>query len=581
MNRQPMIGQGFENQRELEEIEMLKKMDEEARKEKSKINLNLSKLLSLIEAHNGTLDEIENKFKREFTDIKSNIKKIKDYQREQDKIKAENLEYQKIITNQNKQEPVIISDKENVSNKLAFKEERKSKKGSSFKKTRKQEKDNTEPKREFFEEDSGPMIVSTAGRNPKNDHPVNEYADYDSDKIASMDQSSTKERMNNRIKELYPGDTNVYAETPFDEEVVDPRKEEIQDESPVALVKEETSIQNNSSKMSKDQSLKAPREVKPPSSKIQVNKRSDKKLSKPSEQISPVITSNAESTLIRPPEKNNFTNSIPGTQAKVKTSMDRNPNDMMKDAEESLDKELENFGKEPVMTMAPVDPNRRPVPEIAENKNSSASKRSKSKSSAHFTSKRQEESQKSINDKDLNIPNDMKIINPEPITQNFESKPSDHKVHTPSEPSQNLPDFEDEEKKLDDIDANQLSQDSSENFSLEDNDNYQENMPRLEDNLDTKNLQKIDSVAKKSRKRKLKHKRSSRAKNQDMDVLIREQVSSKKDINKDNIKPKKSYHAYLEHPRLKHQPVVHSPKGKNNKETALNPLNLASRPKHK
>ena len=70
MNRPPTNGQ----RHELDEIEVLKKMDEEARKEKSIINLNLSKLLSLIEAHNGTLDEIEGKFKREFIDIKGNIK---------------------------------------------------------------------------------------------------------------------------------------------------------------------------------------------------------------------------------------------------------------------------------------------------------------------------------------------------------------------------------------------------------------------------------------------------------------------------------------------------------------------------
>jgi len=76
------------NHNDKAELEMLKKMDEEAGKEKMKTNQNLSKLLNLIEVHNSTLENIESKFKREFSDIKDNIKKIKAYQIEQQKLNA-------------------------------------------------------------------------------------------------------------------------------------------------------------------------------------------------------------------------------------------------------------------------------------------------------------------------------------------------------------------------------------------------------------------------------------------------------------------------------------------------------------
>lgn len=39
--------------------------------------------------HNSTLEEIETKFKREFSDIKDNIKRIKQYQRDQEGIVRE------------------------------------------------------------------------------------------------------------------------------------------------------------------------------------------------------------------------------------------------------------------------------------------------------------------------------------------------------------------------------------------------------------------------------------------------------------------------------------------------------------
>ena len=177
---------------------------------------------------------------------------------------------------------------------------------------------------------------------------------------------------------------------------------------------------------------------------------------------------------------------------------------MKKDAEESLDKELDDFEREPAKRTTPVGSNQNPRFKLAEKKNSNASKISKSISSAKFTSKIQKESQKSTDDKDLSIPKNMDMINPKPIVQTAKSRQSEHKIRRPNEPSQNLPDFNDEEKKLEDIDPNQLSQDSSENLSLEENYNYQENMPRLEDNFDTKNDQKAGNIVKKSKKKKFK-----------------------------------------------------------------------------
>lgn len=83
---------------------MLKKMDENSKLEREKVNMNLGKLLNLIEAHNHTLDDIERKFKNEFKEIKDNIKRIKAYQVEQEKAKTENAEYKRIIAGFKKEE---------------------------------------------------------------------------------------------------------------------------------------------------------------------------------------------------------------------------------------------------------------------------------------------------------------------------------------------------------------------------------------------------------------------------------------------------------------------------------------------
>ena len=87
-----------------DDLELIKKLEEEARKEKVKTNQNLSKLLSLVEIHNGNLEEIETKLKKEFSDIKENMKKIKVYQKENEKKIQENIMKKKLESNQQQPE---------------------------------------------------------------------------------------------------------------------------------------------------------------------------------------------------------------------------------------------------------------------------------------------------------------------------------------------------------------------------------------------------------------------------------------------------------------------------------------------
>lgn len=84
----------FDPEKEKEELETLRKLTDEARSEKFKTNQNLAKLLLLIESHNTTLDQIESKFKREFAEIKANIRKFKVHQQQQEKLKAEQYAYE-------------------------------------------------------------------------------------------------------------------------------------------------------------------------------------------------------------------------------------------------------------------------------------------------------------------------------------------------------------------------------------------------------------------------------------------------------------------------------------------------------
>ena len=109
----------FDPDKEKEELETLKRLTDEAKSEKIKTNQNLAKLLLLIESHNTTLDEIENKFKREFSEIKANIRKFKVHQQQQEKLKAEQLEIEKSENNKKQAEIVNKISKPKIeSNKL-------------------------------------------------------------------------------------------------------------------------------------------------------------------------------------------------------------------------------------------------------------------------------------------------------------------------------------------------------------------------------------------------------------------------------------------------------------------------------
>ena len=85
---------------------------------------------------------------------------------------------------------------------------------------------------------------------------------------------------------------------------------------------------------------------------------------------------------------------------------------------------------------------------------------------------------------------------------------------------------------------------------------YEENMPRLDENIDDEKV--------KHRKKKKKTKVQRFENQQDFNDIIREQMKKheKSQNQKDNTKAKKSYHAYLEHPRMRHQATRQSPKSK-------------------
>lgn len=222
----------LQNNRENEELEMLRKMDEEARKEKMKTNQNLSKLLSLIEVHNSTLEEIENKFKKEFIDIKANIKKIKTYQKEQEKLRAEKALYQKATAEVRKPEPSPYVEAPVEEVKTTEKAELK-----SVKKTRAQVKDipyeqSEETKRRKESEQTLQRLY------PKVDEPTDN--DLIEDELQKADDVGllTLPQENSKLKQ------SLESEKPTKE-----------------LVKK--NVKKKNSELSKNQSLKAPRDSRP------------------------------------------------------------------------------------------------------------------------------------------------------------------------------------------------------------------------------------------------------------------------------------------------------------------------------
>jgi hypothetical protein len=66
-----------------------------------------------------------------------------------------------------------------------------------------------------------------------------------------------------------------------------------------------------------------------------------------------------------------------------------------------------------------------------------------------------------------------------------------------------------------------------------------------------------------------------------MDEMIKDQVNKRNKSQKSKAtKPKKSYHAYLEHPRMRTQNTLVNPKEKGDKDP-IDPFSLRTRPNHK
>lgn len=233
---------------EQNELEVLRKMDEEARKEKAKVNQDLSKLLSLIEAHNDTLDDMERKINKEFSDIKSNIKKIDQYHKEQDKIKNENLEYKKIIDAHRRAQAERVNDE--VENKPSVHERHYISEDHYSNNTRNVDAANMHVARAEYR-GTTPSQSSYSHNNSAN---KNEADDH-------FKKSSIDERMNNRIHELYPT-SNLYAENHYEDDSAQHRDSQ---EMGAITIMEKNDMNNKlgagSSQISKDKSLKAPRDT--------------------------------------------------------------------------------------------------------------------------------------------------------------------------------------------------------------------------------------------------------------------------------------------------------------------------------
>lgn len=141
----------------------------------------------------------------------------------------------------------------------------------------------------------------------------------------------------------------------------------------------------------------------------------------------------------------------------------------------------------------------------------------------------------------------------------------------------------DAQKKLSEASFEESSIEEHNEVHLEEEEeiDYNENMPRLNENeVVLKNSGVIARNKPKKKKRKIKFKRGNKQSHQEMDIMMREQANKKdKAALAKASKSKKSYHAYLEHPRLRHQPSYQSPRRQKMEED--NEMGLASRPKKK
>lgn len=485
----PSINQGYG--KEQEELEMLRKMDEEARKEKIKTNQNLTKLLNLIEVHNSTLEEIESKFKKEFLDIKTNIKKIKLYQREQERLRAENQVAKRLETSGPKKDAnSSLSD-----SLLGIKEDHKVSKAPSTaivpvqiphrasEKASKHPKSSEKPPQKL-ENPIKPKESNTALEHlyPRIESPVEQQLDESMEKAENIG--------------ILIGSQNLSKAPPVPKDQFETR--DPMEDQRKKVIKKKSSV-------SKDMSLKAPREAKPePSYATPPVLIAEKK-----KELQPIIIEESKMSP-KPLEVE--------TPALQKLESDS----QMIDGNIYHDKEIE------------------------------------------------------LTDED-DFPQDLEKI------QSPDSDPSEESDGSEeSEEDRELsPDIGN--KLIADEHPKKLSEVSFEESSLEEDNNdeddnkvaYEEHMPRLNEDVGVAE----ETKKSKKKKKKIKFKKSARPNHQDMDVMMREQLN-KKDKAKEAKNSKKSYHAYLEHPRMKHQPSLTSIKGKPKGEE-LDPLGLAPRPKKK
>jgi hypothetical protein len=487
----PQYADNFQNNRENEELEMLRKMDEEARKEKMKTNQNLSKLLSLIEVHNSTLEEIENKFKKEFMDIKSNIKKIKTYQKEQEKLRAEKALYQKATAEARKPEPSPYVEAPVEEVKEVEKPEPKAVKKTSAPPKDTSYEQTEEAKRRKESEQTLQRLY------PKVDEPTDN--DLIEDELQKADDVGllTLPQDNSKLKHSFEDEK--------------PRKDSVK-----------KNAKKKNSEISKNQSLKAPRDSRPvdivldkeeedKAEQAYASNYTNEKVMAPQQEYKPVIS-----------KEPTFDDEVqtPGLE-----KMESNTQ-ILKD-EGYADKEIEltdeeEFDKELEQIPSPPRENFDIEP-------------------------------------DVELP-EKRVKNPPPLN-----------LHEPQE-------YKEEQKKLSEVSFDDSSiEDNNEVFSDEDNKlDFEENMPRLNEEGVI-----VGEGKKAKKKRRARNKKSSKPTLQEMDVMMREQVNKKEKAQlAKNSKAKKSYHAYLEHPRLKHQASIQSPRAKAKAEE-VDPLGLAPRPKKK
>lgn len=448
---------GSMNPKDQEELEMLRKMDEEARKEKAKTNQNLSKLLSLIEVHNGTLEDIEAKFKKEFSDIKKKLSE------EGDKVR---LMKEESLRAQQEQNEKFEIERQFMAEQLK-KEQSKVKQSS------------------ILEGDEEEKVAR---------------------KITKAKKGSSKKT----LKDLYPQQnqiiSNEYSNSIDHDDIglfSAPQNTQLNENkfTTQAVSKKRTSKRADG--VSKNHGLKAPRDS------------TEMKKAPPD----PHSFGDEDETPVNPKFMKNDSDSYMLKQKQVDKEIDLTE-------EEEFEKE--NTPKHDLQ---------------AKSESESSEEEDEDQQPDQESSKSQEEEEEEL----------KKEIH-ESFKQNIGN---------------------DDQKKLSEASFEESSIDENHEQDIQDEEqlHYQENMPRLNEDEAIVEIKKS-----KKKKRKIKFKRGNKQSQQEMDIMMREQANKKEKVNlAKNSKPKKSYHAYLEHPRMRHQPSYQSPRRQKAEED--DEFGMAARPR--